>query len=80
MDFTFTPEQDDAAALAATILKDHTTPDRLQQVEADGSRYDHDLWQSLADAGLVSLALPEEYGGAGLGLTELCRVLGKSVV
>ncbi len=75
MDFTFTPEQDDAAALAAQILKDRTTPERLREVEAAGDRFDADLWRELAAAGLVSLALPEEYGGAGLGLTELARVL-----
>jgi 3-oxocholest-4-en-26-oyl-CoA dehydrogenase beta subunit len=75
MNFTFTSEQDEAAELAARILKDRATNERMKQVEADGDRYDHDLWQDLADAGLLGLALPEKYGGAGLGLIELCRVL-----
>jgi hypothetical protein len=75
MDFTFTTEQDEAAALAARILKDRATNERMKQVEERGDRYDHDLWQDLADAGLLGLALPEKYGGAGLGLIELCRVL-----
>ena len=75
MDFTFTPEQDEAAELAAKILRDRATNERMKAVEADGSRFDVELWQDLADAGLLSLAIPEEYGGAGLGLVELCRVL-----
>lgn len=75
MDFLFTPEQDEAAELAAKILGDKTTNDRLKQVEAGGDRFDRELWRDLADAGLVSLHLPEEYGGAGLGLIELARVL-----
>jgi len=75
VDFTFTPEQDEAADLAAKVLKDRATNERMKAVEADGSRFDVDLWQDLADAGLLSLAIPEEYGGAGLGLIELCRVL-----
>jgi alkylation response protein AidB-like acyl-CoA dehydrogenase len=75
MNFDFTPEQDEAAELAARILADRVTQERQKAVEAGGSRYDHELWQDLADAGLVSLALPERYGGAGLGLIELCRVL-----
>lgn len=75
MDFTFTAEQDDAAALAAEILKDRTGVERLKAVEAEGDRFDADLWRSLAEAGLLSLAIPEEHGGAGLGLTELARVL-----
>jgi 3-oxocholest-4-en-26-oyl-CoA dehydrogenase beta subunit len=75
MDFTFTPEQDEAAALAAKILGDRATSERMKAVEADGSRFDRDLWGELGSAGLLGLALPEEYDGAGLGLIELCRVL-----
>ena len=33
MDFTFTPEQDEAAALAAKILGDRATPERMRAVE-----------------------------------------------
>jgi alkylation response protein AidB-like acyl-CoA dehydrogenase len=47
----------------------------MRAVEADGDRFDPDLWQHLADAGLVGLAIPEAHGGAGLGLLELCRVV-----
>lgn len=75
MDFLFTPEQDEAAELAAQILADKTTNDRLKQVEAGGDRFDRDLWAELDRAGLLSLHLPESAGGAGLGLIELARVL-----
>jgi acyl-CoA dehydrogenase len=75
MDFDFTPEQDEAAALAARIFGDLTTAPRQREVEAGGDRFDRELWTSLAEAGLLSLAVPEEHGGAGLGLIELCRVL-----
>ena len=75
MDFTFTPEQDEAAELAARILADRTSTERLRAVEAAGDRFDRDLWAALGEAGLLSLAVPEEHGGAGLGLVELCRVL-----
>jgi len=75
MDFSFTPEQDEAAALAATILGERATNERQKHVEAAGSRIDAELWRELASSGLTSLAVPEQYGGAGLGLVELCRVL-----
>jgi alkylation response protein AidB-like acyl-CoA dehydrogenase len=75
MDFTFTPEQDEAAELAARILADRATNERMRSVEADGSRFDRELWAELGSAGLLGLALPEEHDGAGLGLVELCRVL-----
>jgi alkylation response protein AidB-like acyl-CoA dehydrogenase len=75
VDFTFSPEADDAAALAATILADHATPQRLAEVEAAGNRFDPVLWRALGDAGLLTLTTPEAYDGAGLGFVELCRVL-----
>ncbi|KQY64331.1 acyl-CoA dehydrogenase family protein [Nocardioides sp. Root140] len=75
MDFTFTPEQDEAAALAAKILTDKTTPAQMRAVEEKGDRFDRDLWAAMGEAGLLSLAVPEQYGGAGLGLVELTRVL-----
>ena len=65
MDFTFSDEAEDAAALAATILKDHTRPERLTEVEAGGSRFDPELWRALSEA----------FDGAELELIELCRVL-----
>lgn len=75
MDFLFTPEQDEAAELAAQILTDRTSNDRLKQVEAGGDRFDRELWTDLSRAGLLTLHLPEQSGGAGLGLIELARVL-----
>ncbi|HCB03822.1 MAG TPA: acyl-CoA dehydrogenase [Nocardioides bacterium] len=75
MDFSFTPEQDEAAALAAQILQDRATAERLKAVEAAGDRFDRDLWAELGAAGLLGLWLPEDADGAGLGVVELCRVL-----
>jgi 3-oxocholest-4-en-26-oyl-CoA dehydrogenase beta subunit len=75
MDFTFTTEQDEAAELAARILKDRATNERMKEVETGGDRFDAELWSELGSSGLLGLALPEEYDGAGLGLIELCRVL-----
>lgn len=82
MDFTFTPEQDEAAALTAKILEAEATPERQRATEAGGMRFDASLWRTLGEAGLLGLHLPSEYGGAGLGLIELARVLvevGRSV-
>lgn len=76
MDFTLPTEVEEAAQLAATILRDHTTPDRLSQTEAAGGpRFDPVLWNALADAGLLDLAPAESAHGAGLGVLGLCRFL-----
>lgn len=50
MDFTFTPEQDEAAALAAKIFAGEITLERQRAVEAAGSRFDAGLWSTLAEA------------------------------
>jgi alkylation response protein AidB-like acyl-CoA dehydrogenase len=82
MDFTLTPAQDDLGALTRQILADQVTRERLRQIEAGQVRFDPALWADLATAGVLAAALPEEAGGAGLGLLEQCSVLieiGRSV-
>jgi alkylation response protein AidB-like acyl-CoA dehydrogenase len=75
MDFTPTPEQQDAGDLAKRILGDRCSQERLREVEESGTRFDEKLWHELGDAGLLGLALPEDVGGGGLGLLELCSVI-----
>ena len=65
MDFTFSAEADDAAELAASILRDNTTTERLKAVEAAGDRFDRELWATLSNA----------FDWSDLGLIEMCRVL-----
>lgn len=74
MNFDFSPETEEAAALAAQILDDKATNERMKEVERGGDRFDADLWRDLGQAGLLGLWLPEEHDGAGLGVIELCRI------
>ena len=75
MDFTFTEEQLAVAEAAAAILQGMADVERVAEIEAGDDRFDEALWTELAKANLLGLAVPEEYGGSGLGLTELCLVL-----
>ncbi len=75
MDFTLTSVQDDLAALSRQILTDLVTQERLRAIESGDTRFDASLWAELAKAGVLSAALPEALGGAGLGLLEQCSVL-----
>ena len=72
MDFSLSEDQEAARELAATIMKDLSTPERLKVVEATESRFDEELWSKLAGAGLIGLSLPESAGGEGLGFLEAC--------
>ena len=75
MDFALTPEAIDAAALAATILADQCTSERLRAAETTAGRFDRELWRHLGEAGLLALAVPEQHGGSDLGMLEVCSVL-----
>ena len=75
MDFEPSMEQTAAADLAAQILADHCTPERLKEVDAGEERFDEELRDRFAWAGLIGLPLPEDNTGGGLGLLELCSVL-----
>jgi alkylation response protein AidB-like acyl-CoA dehydrogenase len=70
-----TPDQQSLVGLADQILRARTTNERLAEVETSDTRIDERLWAELAAAGLVGIAVPEQYGGAGLGLTEICLLL-----
>ena len=70
-----TPDQSALIGLADEILRGRTTNEALQAVERSDRRVDDRLWAELATAGLVGIAVPENLGGAGLGLTELCLLL-----
>ena len=75
MDFTYTDEQQALGELARSIFKDHVTPERLRALEASGEWFDDRTWGKLGEASLLGIAIPEEFGGSGLGLTELGLLL-----
>lgn len=65
MDFSLTEELETVRDLAAKILDDLVTPERLAALGDAG--FDRQAWEALAGAGLLGVALSEEVGGAGLG-------------
>ena len=75
MDFTFSEEQETAGALAEQIFQARGTVERVKALEASPERFDRELWGELASANLLGLSLPDDVGGSGLGVVELCLVL-----
>lgn len=75
MDFTFTDEQNMVRELARGILTKEVDADRVKAAESSDSWHDARLWSTLADAGLLGIAVEEANGGMGLGLLELCALL-----
>jgi hypothetical protein len=75
MDFAFNEEQLAVAETASGLFGGLVDPARVAAVEQSDERIDGDLWQALAGADLLGLAVPESDGGAGYGLLELCLLL-----
>ena len=72
MDFAFSPEQEELRRTVRQFL-DKTSPEtEVRRLMASERGYDADTWHRMADElGLLGMAIPEEYGGAGAGFTEL---------
>jgi alkylation response protein AidB-like acyl-CoA dehydrogenase len=75
VDFGLNEEQEAVRDLARRILGDRTTPERLKELEAGEDRFDRSTWTELGEAGLLGIGVPEDLGGGGLGLLEVCLVL-----
>lgn len=75
MDFSLSDDQTSLKALAAQVLSENCTDEQLRQFVESGRSHDEKLWALLAETGLLGLAIPEEHGGSGLGMTELGLLL-----
>lgn len=75
MDFTLSDDQTAIAELAGRILSEKLPADRLRQIEQADEWFAPDVWQELAKADLLGIALPEVDGGGGYGFFELALIL-----
>ncbi len=75
MDFALDDDQQSLQKLARQILEREVTPARIRAALASADGMDRALWATLADAGLLGLAVPEAHGGLGGGLEALALLL-----
>ena len=75
MDFAFDEDQLAIRELAYQIFTDRASDEFLLKFSRGDETYDEELWQTLAQQGLLGIASPESVGGSGLGFVELCLVL-----
>lgn len=58
------------------LLTRRSGPEAVRAAMDSPLGYDDKLWSTLCEQiGVAALAIPEEYGGAGAGLAEVCVVL-----
>ena len=75
MDFTYDDEQLALQEAARGALERACGPDVVRQLADEEAGVTPALWSTLADLGWTGLLVPEEYGGSGAGLLEMCVVL-----
>lgn len=74
MNFEFSEDQKLIQDQARQFLTEKSPLTQARQVMDNGSAYDAELWKSIAELGWCGTAIPEEYGGLGLGPLELCVI------
>lgn len=47
---------------------------RLRKLRAESPGFERDVWREIAEAGWLSILVPEEQGGLGLGLREVAAI------
>jgi len=75
MRFAPTEQQEQFASNIASILEKECSSEALQSVVEGSSRCISGLWETLSETGLMGLATPEEFGGLGMGSSDLVFIL-----
>jgi alkylation response protein AidB-like acyl-CoA dehydrogenase len=71
MYFDLTDEQQAIKATAHDFLASRFKSERLREIAASDDGFDAAGWAEMAELGWTGLAVPEEWGGQGLGIVEL---------
>ena len=82
MDFDFSDDQKQLKEHARRFLEKTSSRDVVRTVLDAGHTHDPALWSGLIELGFTATAIPERFGGLGLGYLELCVIaeeLGRSL-
>ena len=82
--FAFTDEQEQFRSLLRRFLNDKSPTTEVRRLMATAEGYDPEVWRQLSEElALPGIPIPEQYGGAGFGMVELCIVteeLGRALL
>jgi alkylation response protein AidB-like acyl-CoA dehydrogenase len=82
--FAFTDEQEQFRSAVRRFLSDKSPTTEVRRLMATAEDYDPAVWRQLSeDLALPGIHVPEQYGGAGFGMVELCIVteeLGRALL
>src|ERR1051325_4261863 len=76
MDFAFTPEHDELRTTVRRFLEKESSEAAVRQIMETERGWEPRVWERMAaEMALPGLAIPERFGGAGLGAVELAIVM-----
>jgi acyl-CoA dehydrogenase len=73
MDFELTDAQQEIVKGVRALCQ--RFPDEYWRGQDARHEFPHEFYKAVADAGFLGIAIPEEYGGSGLGITEAALVM-----
>ncbi len=82
MDLNFTEEQNILRNMVKNLCEDFSTMATVRAMEDDPLGVAPDLWEQMKQTGMLSMMLPEEYGGMGLNMVDCAIIyeeLGKTL-
>jgi acyl-CoA dehydrogenase len=82
VDLELSDEQKQLKEQVGRLVDEKASPDALRALIVAEAGIDRGLWRQAADLGLLGAAIPEEYGGVGLGEKDLCVIaeqMGRTV-
>jgi alkylation response protein AidB-like acyl-CoA dehydrogenase len=74
MNFDFSDDQKMLKDQANKFLTEKCTTKTVRKVFEGKEHYDRQLWKAIGEMGWAGTAIPENYGGLGLGYLELCVI------
>ena len=74
MNFDFSDDQKMLQEQVRRFLADKCPPKTVRRVLESDETHADEVWRGLIEMGLTGAAIPEEFGGLGLGALELCVV------
>ena len=75
MRFAPTEQQEQFASNIASILEKECSVEALQSAGEKSSGCVDGLWETLSETGLMGIGIPEEFGGLGMGASDLVFIL-----
>jgi alkylation response protein AidB-like acyl-CoA dehydrogenase len=75
MDFNLTDEQKMLKDAARGFCEKMSSKDYVLDMEKDATGYTPELWNGIVELGWTGLIFPEQYGGVGMGFTDLIVLL-----